>query len=92
MRHARKDYNRIQDPEHRIPEDEPVFLIRGQDKLAPSVIRSWALEAREFGVDSDMVHTAEQWALEVEKWQETHLTKFPDMPKDVGIKIKEPLK
>ena len=29
MKHARDDYNRIQDPAGKIPEDEPVFLLRG---------------------------------------------------------------
>lgn len=27
MLHARKDYMRIQDPENKIPQDEPVFLL-----------------------------------------------------------------
>lgn len=30
MLHAREDYNRFQDPEGLIPDDEPVFLLRGQ--------------------------------------------------------------
>jgi hypothetical protein len=30
MKHARDDYNRIQDPAGLIPEDEPVFLLRAQ--------------------------------------------------------------
>ena len=35
MKHPRKDYNeRIQDSANLIPEDEPVVLLRGQDKLA----------------------------------------------------------
>ena len=39
MRHARPDYNRFQDPENLIPQDEPVLLLRGQDKLAPKTLR-----------------------------------------------------
>ena len=31
MIHSRKDYNRIQDPLNLIPNDEPVFLLRGKD-------------------------------------------------------------
>jgi hypothetical protein len=42
MKHARRDYNRIQDPAAQIPADEPVFLLRGQDPLAPSVVRNYA--------------------------------------------------
>lgn len=43
MKHARPDYNRIQDPAGLIPEDEPVFLLRGQDVLAPSLVKDWAI-------------------------------------------------
>lgn len=32
MKHARADYDRIQDPAGLIPEDEPVMLFRAQDK------------------------------------------------------------
>ena len=39
MLHARPDYNRIQDPAGLIPEDEPVFLLRGQDQLAWHVVK-----------------------------------------------------
>lgn len=41
MIHARNDYQRIQDPENKIPVDEPVFLLRAQDKTAPAVLREW---------------------------------------------------
>lgn len=42
MKHAREDYNRIQDPAGLIPDDEPVFLLRAQDKMASTVVRHWA--------------------------------------------------
>lgn len=41
MKHARKDYDRIQDPAGKIPEDEPVFLIRGQDRLGAEIVLEW---------------------------------------------------
>ena len=41
MKHAREDYNRIQDPAGKIPENEPVFLLRGQDKFAPATLEFW---------------------------------------------------
>lgn len=37
MKHARLDYNRIQDPDGKIPEDEPVMLFRAQDELFAEV-------------------------------------------------------
>jgi hypothetical protein len=42
MKHAREDYNRIQDPAGLIPEDEPVFLLRAQDQLACKVVAYYA--------------------------------------------------
>jgi hypothetical protein len=42
MIHARNDYARIQDPDKKIPGDEPVFLLRAQDETAAKVVRFWA--------------------------------------------------
>jgi hypothetical protein len=45
MQHARKDYNdRIQDSSGIIPADEPVFLLRAQDKRAADFVRAWAIQ------------------------------------------------
>lgn len=41
MIHARNDYQRIQDPQNKIPVDEPVFLLRAQDETASAVVRYW---------------------------------------------------
>jgi hypothetical protein len=49
MIHARADYNRIQDPANKIPQDEPVFLLRGQDKVAAATVRVWAVLNDEAG-------------------------------------------
>jgi len=43
MKHARPDYNRIQDPENKIPVDEPVFIIRAQDSVGATAVRMWAV-------------------------------------------------
>jgi hypothetical protein len=42
MKHARYDYDRIQDPAGLIPDDEPVFLIRGQDQFAIQTLEHYA--------------------------------------------------
>lgn len=42
MFHARVDYSRIQDPAGKIPADEPVFLLRGQDRFAAQAVRDYA--------------------------------------------------
>lgn len=41
MLHARQDYNRIQDPENKIPKDEPVILFRAQDKYALAALQGY---------------------------------------------------
>ncbi len=41
MLHAREDYNRIQDPLNKIPEDEPVMLFRAQDTYARAALSSY---------------------------------------------------
>ena len=52
MKHARNDYNgRIVDLQNKIPEDEPVFLLRAQDKLAPELLLQWAMKLRLLGGD-----------------------------------------
>jgi hypothetical protein len=48
VKHARRDYDRIQDPwlgqdERAIPKDEPVFLIRAQDRVGWIVVLVYAI-------------------------------------------------
>jgi hypothetical protein len=69
-----------------IPDDEPVFLIRGQDKVAPSVLRYWADRAEEEGAEKEIIDTVRRWAVEMEKWQLGALT----MGVRMGGKVKVP--
>tara|TARA_R110000851_G_scaffold22894_1_gene67561 strand:- start:543 stop:887 length:345 start_codon:yes stop_codon:yes gene_type:complete len=69
MKHARQDYNRIQDPDNKIPEDEPVFLIRGQDQCAVETLRFWATLNRHRGGDKVLSELAERHAYLMKKWQ-----------------------
>jgi len=80
LKHAREDYKRIQDPSGLIPEDEPVFLLRGQDVLASDTIYFWADAAEKAGVDSKMVEAARNHAVAMDIWQAKHFSKVPDMP------------
>lgn len=80
MRHAREDYNRFQDPSGKIPEDEPVFLLRGQDLLAPATLRCWA----NFAVNEklyDIAFKVFKWADVMEDWQRNNSDKIknPDL-------------
>lgn len=82
MRHARWDYDRIQDPQGLIGEDEPVFLIRATDKVGPSAVRIWAFLVKEAGAKHDIVEAALHHALDMVRWQEENASAVhvPDMP------------
>jgi hypothetical protein len=80
LKHARADYDRIQDPAGLIPEDEPVFLIRGQDINAPHTLLDWADRAEKNGAAATIVKAAREQAVEMVLWQKRHAAKVPDMP------------
>jgi hypothetical protein len=77
MRHARLDYDRIQDPADKIPFDEPVFLLRGQDRLAYLAVLYYAGLVRAAGGDPEIARLSEEWALEMAQWPHK---KLPDLP------------
>jgi hypothetical protein len=79
MRHARDDYNRIQDPSGKIPVDEPVFLLRGQDLAAPDTLECWANMNEVRGGDPRASALAREWADEMRLWQMQHCSKPADL-------------
>lgn len=80
MLHAREDYMHIQDPSNKIPAEEPVFLLRGKDPLAPKLLLKWASELRLQGGDPEMAKMVEDHAQKMIAWQKTMETKLPDLP------------
>jgi hypothetical protein len=80
MIHARDDYNRIQDPAGKIPAEEPVFLLRAQDKFAPDVVAYWASLALREGTCPEMAQMAMQHSRKMKDWQAVHGRKSPDLP------------
>lgn len=80
MLHARDDYNRIQDPAGKIPENEPVFLLRAQDANAPTTVYEWANLAEQTGADPAIVEMARLHAARMIAWQRAHGCKVPDLP------------
>jgi len=77
MIHARKDYNHIQDPSGQIPEDEPVFLIRGKDMVSGDAVRAWANLAEAAGAAQNILDAAREHASLMDEWPGK---KTPDMP------------
>jgi len=77
MKHARDDYNRIQDPSGLIPSDEPVFLLRAQDQHAAATLRHYASLVAAAGGSPGIVGATMTQALLMEEWPKH---KAPDMP------------
>ncbi|RWX72527.1 hypothetical protein [Mesorhizobium sp. M2A.F.Ca.ET.039.01.1.1] len=76
MLHARPDYDRIQDPAGLIPEAEPVFLLRGQDKHAARLLRLYARAVRNDGGDEQLAALVEGHADRMDAWP---VKKSPDL-------------
>ena len=93
MRHARKDYDRFQDPALDDPsllsegstpihEYEPVMIFRAQDKHAAAVVAYYAMRlAKDPDVNSEMASTVLHWSIVMREWAAVH-GKSPDMPLD----------
>jgi hypothetical protein len=81
VKHARPDYQRIQDPDQHIPDDEPVFLLRAQDRFAPAVVEAWAALMAATG-DRMLCNLAAGQAAFMRAWQIEHAVKTPDLPEE----------
>jgi hypothetical protein len=78
MRHGRSDYdNRIQDSAKKIAPDEPVFLLRGQDRWAARVVRYYADLLEASGTPQAHIDAVRKHALEMQNWRPK---KSPDYP------------
>jgi hypothetical protein len=91
MKHARTDYDRIQDPSGLIPLDEPVFLIRGKDIAGPSTLEFWAMEAAKSGAAPHICRAAQEQARAMRAWQKHGYpsVKIPDMPENAVRDVSE---
>ena len=58
--------------------DEPLFILRGQDALAPRVIENWAHLAAAGGCPQAKVDEALDLAGHMRDWQKTNGSKKPD--------------
>ena len=59
-------------------EQEPVFVLRAQDQLAPVVIKIWALLAEGLGTSQEKVSEARLVAEDMEIWQLNNIRMIPD--------------
>ena len=81
MLHARNDYNRrIQDSEGKIPNSEPVFLLRGQDIHAPALLDIYAaMSENASNHDPVLVKAVRAHAKAMREWHEMACRKVADM-------------
>ncbi len=79
MIHARQDYMRIQDPDGKIADDEPVFLLRAKDVSAPAAVRAWAEIHKAAGGDPLMARMAYEHAELMEDWQDANTVQIADL-------------
>lgn len=92
MKHAREDYDRFQDPALERPDefpgvnpigaDEPVFLLRARDTLAPMVVNTWARELHAAGGNPRTVARVQAFADKMAEWQRENGAKLPDYAGD----------
>lgn len=77
MIHAREDYDRIQDPSDKIPDDEPVFLIRAQDMISGDVLRDYSNRLERLNGDPVIIADVREHADKMDAW---NIKKMPDLP------------
>jgi hypothetical protein len=63
-----------------IPEDEPVFVLRAQDKVAPAVVAVWGVMADFAGSPREKYLGSDTQALVMAQWQQKNedKVKVPD--------------
>lgn len=57
----------------KVAPDEPIFVLRGQDRCAPGIVRMWADSARALGARNEKVDEALRCADAMEAWTPRHL-------------------
>ena len=63
-----------------IPDDEPVFLVRGQDNVAGATVRAWADMAAANGAGAEILRVAREHAVKMDEWPKK---KTADLPSNV---------
>ncbi len=62
----------------RVKDNEPIFVFRAQDIMAPMFIRLWADKVKANQNHKDKYERAYRRATEMDVWGETNTRKFPD--------------
>jgi hypothetical protein len=79
--HLRPDYaDRIQDAAGLIPDDEPVFLLRGKDAAAAFAVLAYSVSAQAAGADTEFVKQVKVWSKIMQTYAERAADGPPDAP------------
>jgi len=62
----------------KVAPDEPVFVLRARDIIAPEIVREWAYRAQCEGAPIEKCDDARRIADAMEQWQIGHRRKVPD--------------
>ena len=62
-----------------IEDDEPVFVLRAKDELAPFIVHMWAEMVRVSGGDQATIDSANAQAQAMRKWGLLNGRKLPDV-------------
>ena len=64
----------------KIPDDEPAFTLRAQDKLSRDVVEFWIHQARAHNVAHEKIAAAVEHLDDIERWQRDNpdRVKLPD--------------
>lgn len=78
MLYSRSDYD-SGEAQKKIPEKEPVFLLRAGDQLAAGAVKAYA-KAVETHVGAEAAKSIFAWVKKMEEWPDS---KMPDVPEGV---------
>jgi len=62
----------------KVGDDEPVFVLRAADRIAPTVVVAWAKMAEAVGVSDGKIDEAYALAAQMLVWQDKNGCKVPD--------------
>lgn len=82
MLHLRSDYDDLAALDARIPNDEPVFLLRGQDPSAEIAVRAWADDAERLGAEPNLIRKVRLWATTMGEYARSHGKRVADAPEE----------
>lgn len=60
-----------------IPDEEPVFIFRGQDKILPVILNFYFQKCREYGSPQHHLDLIADSTRQIIEWQANHFTKLP---------------